>query len=68
VVQTAVDTDTLAQTLCGNLTGLRVHQLIFQAGTTGIDNQNIHGKLPPKIKSFSFFAICGNITITGTIV
>ena len=47
VGQTAVDVNTLAQTLCGHHTGIGIHQLILQAGGTGIDNQNVHGNLPP---------------------
>jgi hypothetical protein len=47
VGQTAVDIDTLTQALGGYITGLGVHQLILQAGAAGVDNQNIHEKLPP---------------------
>ena len=42
VVQTAVQTDALAEALGGDDAGIGVHQLILQAGAAGIDDQNIH--------------------------
>ena len=42
VGKAAVNVDTLAQALGGNDAGIRVHQLVLQAGGTGIDNQNVH--------------------------
>ena len=48
VGQAAVDVDTLAQALGGHHTGIRIHQLILEGRRTGIDNQNVHGNLPPK--------------------
>ena len=47
VGQTAVDVDTLTQALGRYIAGLRVHQLILQAGAAGVDNQNVHWNLPP---------------------
>jgi hypothetical protein len=58
VVQTAIDTDTLAQTLCADLTGLGVHQLILQGRAAGVDDQNIHYKLPPKKYVFILWFLC----------
>ena len=48
VGQTAVDVDTLTQTLGRHGAGLGIHQLILQAGGAGIDNQYIHWGKPPK--------------------
>jgi hypothetical protein len=67
VGQTAVDIDTLAQTLGGHITGLGVHQLILQGRAAGIDNQNVHWNVLLKI-IFSFFAFCGMIPIDNTIL
>ena len=39
VVQTAVDADTLAQTLCQHSAGLGIHQLILQRRATCVDDQ-----------------------------
>ena len=48
VVQTAVNADTLTQTLGGYNAGLGIHQLILQRRRTGVDDQNVHWNLPPK--------------------
>ena len=48
VGQTAIDADTLAQALSGNVTSLGVHQLILKARGAGVDNKNVHWNLPPK--------------------
>ena len=54
VVQTAINANTLTQTLSGNDTSLGVHQLVLEGRGTSVDNQNVHGKLPPK-NNVSFF-------------
>jgi hypothetical protein len=55
VGQTAVDINTLAQALSGHIAGLGIHQLILKRRAAGIDNQNIHWNLPPKIKNVFLF-------------
>ena len=52
VVQAAVNADTLAQALGGHHAGIGIHQLVLEGRGTGIDNQNVHGNLPPKIFIF----------------
>ena len=52
VGQAAVNVDTLAQALGGYHAGIGIHQLILEGRGTGIDNQNVHGNLPPKYFCF----------------
>ena len=54
VRQTAVEPDALAETFGGDSAGLRVHQLILQAGAAGVDNQNVHLYDPPVNCDFIF--------------
>ena len=42
VGQSAVEGDTLAQTLGKDLTGVRVHELILEGRASCVDNQNFH--------------------------
>ena len=60
VVQTAVQTDTLAQTLGGDVAGVRVHELVLETGTAGIDNQNVHTSIHSCISFFDH--LCYYIT------
>ena len=59
VGQTAVDINTLTQALSGNHAGIRIHQLILQAGAACVDNQNVHWDCPPK--SFLCFLFLKNV-------
>ena len=54
VGQAAVQTDALAQALGGDDAGLRVHELVLQAGAAGVDNQNVHLYDPPVNSDFIF--------------
>ena len=55
VGQAAVDVNTLTQALGGHGPGLRVHELILQGRTAGVDDQNVHfGIAPSKILVFIF--------------
>ena len=62
VGQAAINIDTLAQALGGNIAGFRIHQLVLQGRTASIDNQNVHWNLLLKIM-FSFSENCGMITM-----
>ena len=57
VGQAAVDVDALAQALGGHYAGIGIHQLVLEGRRTGIDNQNVHGNLPPKI----FISLLGTL-------
>ena len=52
VRQTAVQTDTLAQTLGGDVAGVRVHELVLEAGAASVDNQNVHTSIHSCISFF----------------
>ena len=52
VRQTAVQTNSLTQTLGCNVAGVRVHELVLEAGTAGIDNQNVHTSIHSCISFF----------------
>ena len=45
VVESAVKTDALAQTLGGDVAGIGVHELILQARAAGVDDQNVHNSI-----------------------
>ena len=47
VGQPSVQTDALAKTLCGNVAGIGIHQLILQARAACVDDQNVHGRFTP---------------------
>ena len=47
VSQPSVKADTLAKTLCGNVAGGGIHQLILQARAARVDDQNVHGRFTP---------------------
>ena len=53
VRQTAVQTDTLTQTLGGDVAGVRVHELVLEAGAASIDNQNVHTSIHSCISFFN---------------
>ena len=53
VRQTAVQTDTLTQALGGDIAGVRVHELVLEAGAASVDNQNIHTSIHSCISFFS---------------
>ena len=53
VVQTAVKTDALAETLGGDDAGIRVHELILEAGAASVDNQYIHSSIHSCVSFFS---------------
>ena len=47
VGQPSVKANTLAKTLCGNVAGVGIHQLILQARAARVDDQNVHGRFTP---------------------
>ena len=42
VGQAAVQTDALAEALCGDVAGVGIHELILETRAAGVDNQNVH--------------------------
>ena len=53
VGQTAVQTDALTQPLGGDVAGVRVHELVLEAGAASIDNQNVHTSIHSCISFFN---------------
>ena len=48
-----VQTDALTQPLGGDIAGVRVHELVLEAGAASIDNQNVHTSIHSCISFFN---------------